>query len=617
MSEPAAPSPEPRQSTNSAIPAALAVIAGLVSPALATVWLDPALGFERIGFGPGSLALWLNILPVTALGLIILALFRRPLLAGWLTTLLVVALYAGNQAKFDALETPLLPADFRLFTAPGPVIELLSKYVHMDALRWALVALGLLATLALALFRPLRALRGGRGLLFALATGLLGASLVAGSAPWQRLYDPWRLGFQPWALVESTQHTGIVAGLLLYQWQIGGGGIPSPDQVAARTLLRRYVGRLSPEATPATLPDIVVVQSESLFDPSRVTGTPEGHWLPQFRRVARRATSGDMRVPTFVGGTIRTEFEVLTGAPLASLGGIQYPWLELARTDFPNLATVLAEQGYEPIAIHPNPASFWNRDRTYPELGFSRFIDAREFEAERIVGLFISDAALTDRILEELPTKGPPRFLFAISMENHGPFDWRPNLDPARLAAQPMPDGLDEGGRLWFRNYLYLLEDADHELGRLADALRTRRRRTLLLFYGDHLPGLAPVYYQLGFKDGRDALEQPVPWLLLDTARRRPARLDTHSFLLPGLLLHAAGIRDGGWFDLLAAFALDPDFDPEDVATAAGLKALAQLQLRGELAELLAAEMPESGAGVTAAGKRHGAAGPPAAQPGR
>src|SRR5690606_19647037 len=115
--------------------------------------------------------------------------------------------------------------------------------------------------------------------------------------------------------------------------------------------------------------------------------------------------------------------------------------------------------------------------------------------------------------------EGPPQFVFAVSMENHGPFDYRPNLDAERLAALPMPEKLDAGGRMWFGNYLYLLDDADQELGRLAEALARRERRTLLLFYGDHLPGLAPVYFQLGFDDGRTAQEQPVPWLLYDTAR--------------------------------------------------------------------------------------------------
>jgi hypothetical protein len=113
--------------------------------------------------------------------------------------------------------------------------------------------------------------------------------------------------------------------------------------------------------------------------------------------------------------------------------------------------------------------------------------------------------------------------------------------------------------------------------------LKERKRRTLLLFYGDHLPGLGPVYFQLGFDDGRDADKQPVPWLLIDTAHPRQQRIDTRSWMLPALLLDAAGIRDDAYFNLLATLAQSPDFDPDDPATAAGMHALARLQLRGEL----------------------------------
>jgi phosphoglycerol transferase MdoB-like AlkP superfamily enzyme len=386
-------------------------------------------------------------------------------------------------------------------------------------------------------------------------------------------------------------HTGLIGSLLLYHWQIGGGDVPSADRAAATALLQAHAPELRagfalPTSTEP-LPDIVVVQSESLFDPARLQGVLSGRWLPQFHRMARKSSHGELTVPTFVGGTIRTEFEVLTGAPLASLGGVQYPWLELSLDHYPGLTRVLGERGYRRLAVHPNAAAFWNRSRAYPALGFERFVDGSAFDPERIVGLFTSDEAMTDRVLDELADDGPPQFLFAVSMENHGPFDWRPNLDAERLGKLPMPEQLDAGGRLWFGNYLYLLDDADRELGRLADALAKRERRTLLLFYGDHLPGLAPVYFQLGFDDGRPADKQPVPWLLFDSANPRQQRRDAQAWMLPALLLDAAGIRDDAYFNLLASLARSPDFDADDPATAAGMHALARLHLRGELDDVL------------------------------
>jgi len=536
--------------------------------------------------------LLLNALPAFSVFGLLLALTRRPLLSTWLVLLGLLGLYGANAAKLGSLQTPLLPADLRFFAEPGPALQLFSQYLHVDALHGVLLACALGITVLLA--REPRLHRFARWQRIALGAGSLavGASLVSGAPPWRHLYGAGMPAFQPWALAESANRTGLIGGMLLYHWELGGGDIPAPDREAAIALLEANAPELRAGLAASTssdaLPDIVVVQSESLFDPARLRGVLSGRYLGNLHRLAKKAgTAGDLGVPTFAGGTIRTEFEVLTGAPLASLGGVQYPWLELERDSYPGLARVLDRHGYRSVAIHPNAAAFWNRARAYPALGFSRFVDAASFPQDRIVGLFTSDAALTDRVLDELADDGPPQFVFAISMENHGPFDWRPGLDPQRLAALPMPEQLDAGGRLWLGNYLYLLDDADRELGRLADALAKRKRRTLLLFYGDHLPDLGPTYAQLGFDDGREAKQQPVPWLLLDNRERRPHHLDTRAWLLPGLLLEAAGIRDDAYFNALATLARSPDFDPDDARSIAGIDALARLQLRGELEPLM------------------------------
>jgi len=550
--------------------------------------LDPGIDFAQSSRRGETLQrLLLNGLPGLTAFALLLALTRRLLLSSWLVLLAIGGLYAANAAKIGTLQMPLLPADLRFLAEPGPALHLFSQYLHVDATRWLLIALGLGFT-ALLLREPrLRALRGWRSPALAALALLAGCSLFIGAAPWRRVYQSAEAGFQPWSLSDSALHTGLIGSLLMYHWQIGGGDVPAADREAALALLRARApelrAALAATTPPGQLPDIVVVQSESLFDPARLREVLSGRYLREYHRLAARGATGDLVVPTFAGGTIRTEFEVLTGAPLASLGGVQYPWLELDVPAYPGLTRVLDEHGYRSVAIHPNSAAFWNRASAYPALGFDRFIDGASFPTDRIVGLFTSDAAMTDRVLDELADDGPPQFVFAVSMENHGPFDWRPGLDPQRLAALPMPETLDAGGRLWFGNYLYLLDDADHELGRLANALQQRKRRTLLLFYGDHLPGLGPVYAQLGFDDGRNEMQQPVPWLLLDSRDPRPHRLDTRSWMLPALLLQAADIHDGAWFSLLAVLARDHDFDPDDPASADGLNALARLQLRGEL----------------------------------
>ena len=538
----------------------------------------------------------LNVLPFLALVGVLVALTRRVLLSTWLGLLVLVAVYAANHAKFTQLQMPLLPGDFRFLLDLPSALPLFTHYVGHDARVLAALVAVLAISVSLAWEPITRGLRGRSRAALGAACSLFVVGLVAGWTPWRAVYDAERLRFEPWSVVDSAERAGVVGNLVLYHWELARRDELAPDHAAAVDLLREHADMLRTSFAPngtgqgmasGILPDIVIVQSESLFDPVRLAGAPADTYLPNYHRLARRGLAGEMHVPTFAGGTIRTEFEVLTGLALAFFPGVQYPYFEIADRPLPGLVRTLARHGYRSTAIHPNSGVFWNRNEAFRQIGFDLFIDEKAFSPDDIVGLFTGDAALTDHVLAELDDAGPPQLVFAISMQNHGPFDWRPGLDEARLAAQPLPTGLDSGGAHWLRNYLYMAEDADRELGRLADALQKRGRRTLLLFYGDHLPALPPVYQQIGFADGLGAKTQPVPWLLLDNARvlRKDGREPRLSWLLPSLLLEAAGIGGDRWFATLDALRSALALDVEALAGSAGdgLRALGQLRYRDEL----------------------------------
>lgn len=571
----------------------LVVVASSFDPALVWPWFgDEAPSWELAA---------LNILPFVLIVMLLCALTRRVILSGWLGLLLVVASYAANAAKLEQLEMPLLPGDFHFLSDLDATLPLFSHYLGSGPLP-ILVAVGVL-TLTIALFREKAwpAMRGWTRVSVALATIALSAGLVSGWAPWRSIYSADRLHFEPWSVVDSANRAGVFSNLVLYNWELASRQDLRPDYGAAAALLRANADtlrlRLAPNSSSlgmpeGTRPDIVIVQSESLFDPARLLGAPTDTYLPNFHRLARQGLSGNMKVPTFAGGTIRTEFEFLTGLALEFFPGVQYPYFEIAEQPIPGIVRTLSRQGYATTAIHPNSGVFWNRNQAFKQIGFDRFIDVKTFSKDAIVGLFTGDAALTDRVLEELDDDGPPQMIFAISMENHGPFDWRPGLDAKRLADLKMPPGLDEGGEYWLRNYLYLLEDADHELGRLADALQSRKRRTLLLFYGDHLPALPPVYHQIGFIDGKGPKTQPVPWLLLDNGRplsSSSTQPETTSWLLPSILLEAAGISGDRYFSTLSVLrdSLPANAMESPTSLPAELRAMGQLRFRGELEPII------------------------------
>jgi hypothetical protein len=566
------------------------------------VWRDPAFGFAAWP-ALDATQIALNVVPPLLVALLLLGITGRALAASWITLLALWAIYLVDFLKLRELGTPLMPGDALLLSNLGEHGGvLLTRYLPLDA-RHVLEAVVAFAVLVLLLWCERTAI-GARARLVVVALSLAFAiSLIAGTVPWRGLYSTGN-EFKAWGPLDHAQRFGLFAHLLRYRWETAGA-LPEPDVAAAERLVAQHRDAFSEHAAPETapladLPDIVVLQSESFFDAARLRGLDDADVLPNYRALAALSRHGDLRVPTYGGGTIRTEFEVLTGIAMRYFPSTQYPYFRLTATPVRSLASVLATHGYRTLAIHPHDRGFWNRASAFANLGFGAFDAEEQFAGAPQQGFYTSDAALVDHILERLDDAPSPTFVFAISMENHGPYDHYPNVDTARRGAEPAPAMLSPAAQNTLRGYLYHAENADRALARLADALRARPRRTLLLFYGDHLPGLSDVYRETGFDDGAVPGEEPVPWLLLDTGD--PAsheRVETASFYLPALLLHVAGIHDA-YFSLLEAMRRDDRVGRRWVPHEdAALGALMQLRQNG---------------GFEALASRPGATSPPASE---
>ena len=74
------------------------------------------------------------------------------------------------------------------------------------------------------------------------------------------------------------------------------------------------------------------------------------------------------------------------------------------------------------MCVHPYPASFYNRDKVFPLLGFDEFIDIHSFDGVAKTGPYIGDIALAEKVCAVLrDSSSQPIFIFVITMENHGP----------------------------------------------------------------------------------------------------------------------------------------------------------------------------------------------------
>lgn len=236
------------------------------------------------------------------------------------------------------------------------------------------------------------------------------------------------------------------------------------------------------------LPDIVVWMSESFWDPSRL---PNVAISPDPMPTVRRHQVGTVFSPQWAGGTANVEFEVMTGFSNAFLPESSLPYQQYIKRAQPSVPRALKAHGYRTIALHPYKRQFWNRDRVYAHLGFDEFLAEGEgvlAKAERR-GPFVGDLALTDAVIATVEQQTTPTFLFAVSMQNHGPYSHARYPDRVTVSGK-----LSEAERQMISTYATGIADADDGFARLIDWARNRKRRTVVIFFGDHLPFLGPNF---------------------------------------------------------------------------------------------------------------------------
>jgi phosphoglycerol transferase MdoB-like AlkP superfamily enzyme len=531
-----------------------------------------------------------NALPGLVLAALLTTLTRRPGTSFLIVFALQWLIYHACTMKLAILDDPIGLQDIYFVTSLNQAsIAVLGRYIEHPIL----LALGVLAVVALTAFlwwveKPaFRAFRATQIALLVVSVGLI-YTMVASLPPWSTWYHKGTMRPSRFEAMPAILHGGLMS-YLVYTHNKNMRTFQTVDAAAVRGLLAKVPVATKPVATDAVHPDVVVILSESLFDSTimkGMAGLPET--LPNVRASIAQGHGGYMKVPTFGGCTNRTEFEVMTGMPMDAFPNAPFPYVTLVRDHIPGLVSELKRHGYRAIAVHGNDGSFWNRTNAYKAIGFDRFITKREFPKDAAHnGRWISDAVMTDIIIDQLGRAAGPTFVLGLSMESHGPYTDEKTTDQAARDAVRIPPGLTSKEALELRNYLYHAHRADAQFARLLNALESRKRPTVLLFFGDHLPGLRDVFQATGFYDNRPAVKQYVPWVLVRTDRPDDKTIPhAESWMMPGLVLQLAGFEDVPYFALTNGVSrqLSPRSKTLPPALARGLDAAAVARIQGSFA---------------------------------
>ena len=236
------------------------------------------------------------------------------------------------------------------------------------------------------------------------------------------------------------------------------------------------------------LPNIVVVQLESFFDPTEV------EWLrfsedpiPNLRKLFDEYSSGYFKVPSVGAGTANTEFEVLTGMSMRFFGPGEYPYKTYAKfNQMESAATALKALGYGAEALHNNGGNFYSRAQVFNKMGFDHYT-SKEFMniLQTTPKGWATDDILVPNIMESMDTTEGQDFVFTISVEGHGEYPTEKVLEDPEIIVSGVED---EGERNAWEYYVNLVHEMDKFAGELIEAIEARNEPTVVVFYGDHLP---------------------------------------------------------------------------------------------------------------------------------
>lgn len=216
-------------------------------------------------------------------------------------------------------------------------------------------------------------------------------------------------------------------------------------------------------------PNVIMLQLESFFDPLQYRNYEfQNDPVPFFRYLKDKYPSGYLSVPSVGAGTANTEFECITAMNLDFFGPGEYPYKTvLQKTSCESVAFDLKELGYGAHAIHNNEGTFYDRHKVFSQLGFDTFTPIEYmYDVERNPTGWCKDKILIGEIEKNLNSTDGPDFIYTISVQGHGAY----------------PD---------FEYYCSQVSEMDQFIQNLVFALNRRKEPTVLIMYGDHLPGFS------------------------------------------------------------------------------------------------------------------------------
>lgn len=402
-------------------------------------------------------------------------------------TLAVIGVGIANYLKMKYRMEPIYPDDLKMITEFGMIRDMVGVPIFLLFL--LLLTAGVVLVIfsikkSLKLKKKKQWIRLGFFLLTSMLLLYIGGFNQQGNLL-RKAYNKTALWI-PYSQKMNYYNTGFMGGFL---YNLPVDAMEKPEnysEAAVKKVTKTYEAKQNEEDTEK--PNIVYVMSESFSDPARLKGLEVygGDPLQDYRAVADKTYSGQMLSQNYGGGTANIEFEALTGFSMELFNAqmtTPYTMLVPEFQTFPSLVSTLKKRGYETTAIHPYNTSMYKRKDVYQTFGFDQFLDESTMKhTDKIENNpYISDEAAYREIFDQLEKKNKPQFLHLVTMQTHMPYENK---------YDELPYVVQGDNSLAVRSYLQDIAYSSEALKAFLERLDELPERTLVVFWGDHLPGI-------------------------------------------------------------------------------------------------------------------------------
>ena len=325
-------------------------------------------------------------------------------------------------------------------------------------------------------------------------------------------------------------------------------GISAPNNYSSDEILGIFTEEELKELTDISAanedgerkPNVIFLQLESFFDPTLMENV---HFskdpVPNFRKLKDRYSTGFLTVPAIGAGTANTEFEVMSGMRVRFFGPGEYPYKSiLTEKTCETIAYDLKRLGYGTHAIHNHRGAFYGRNKVFPNLGYDTFTSLEYMNSvSKTPKNWAKDVVLVEEILAALDSTESEDMIYTISVQGHGQYPTTNVLENPEIT---MSGITVESEAYAFEYYLQEVHEMDEFIGDLTKALKKQDEPTVLVMYGDHLPGLPIKDANLVNKNVFET--QYVVW---DNIGLEKKDQDLYAYQLGAEVLGQIGIHEG------------------------------------------------------------------------